>query len=180
MAFVFNPDRFVFEDYWRRDDKQIMVDWLSAVGPDHWHAFVDLYNWDGGIDLLASVTEQPECDRATVQLIFLRSEASYHLLDREKFEAATAKPGTTFQLILAMLRRWRSGFYTRAELGLDEHARKHWPTATGHYQELARTKWEGDHDLLLPNDFLTAAEGRLPNSVSVFDQLPQIYRERYH
>jgi hypothetical protein len=81
MAFRIAPGRQPYTCYKPKANKDAILRWLAAHGPQEWHVAADIWNWDGGHDVLALIMEQPECDRATCQMIFGRSEAHDDLTD---------------------------------------------------------------------------------------------------
>ena len=103
--------------------------------------------------------EQPECDRATCQMIFSRSEADDYLTDQERFRKAKADPKGVFAMIQDMLARWRTGFYTVGKFALPEDDLRGWANGVLRYQLAVIDHWNRDPELMLPQDFIYLGYG---------------------
>jgi hypothetical protein len=160
MAFRITPGRQPYTCYKPKADKDAIIRWLAAHGPQEWHVAADIWNWDGGHDVLALIMEQPECDRATCQMIFGRSEAYDHLTDPDRFRKANADPGGVFSMIRDMLTRWRQGFYTNANFALPEDDLRGWTNSVLHYQLAVIDHHNRSPDLMLPKDFIFLGYGQ--------------------
>lgn len=134
-----------------RDHPQAMIDWLADKDPDVWFEVSKNLNWDSAEGVLEWIVSQPRCDRANAALIFWRADPAYYA----KALAAGETPRDHFYpLVQAVLHRWKTGFYTRAELALDE-------ADSG--AERYRMALAGQRDpLALPVDLLAPLRGRKP------------------
>jgi hypothetical protein len=171
MSFVIAPGRKTYECWHQKENKQLILDWLSANGPDEWHVLADRFNWDSGHDVLGVISEQPECDRATAQLIFMRTDPSYYLSSQDAY-ARGQKPGCAFQLALDIVDRWKRAFYVRAEIGFSDENVMDWARVAFDYQRLLIERWNRDAKLMLPKDFLEPPTG----NVLKRDQYPILNR----
>lgn len=157
--FRLDPHRKRYDCWKGEKARREIVDWLAARGPREWHAAAEIWNWDGGVDILAMILEQPECGRATAQLVFSRAEASYYVSAPDTFAQGKEDPGSVFNMILDMLARWRDGFYTVGNYALPSDDYDNWPNIVIDYQLAVIEKWDRDPALMLPRDFMRLAPG---------------------
>ncbi len=104
------------------DRFDILIAWLKAHGPDDWHRVAEGWNWDDGVDILEWIAEQPECDRATAQLIFLLASGEFHKRFPVSEDSIKESPysDSTFTFLEPIILRWNAGFYTRSGIASDD------------------------------------------------------------
>ena len=104
--------------------EQILVAWLKTRSPDDWHQVAIDWNWDAGLDVLAWIASQPECDRATAQHLILNGGADYFVrfADRDALMAQAPWNVEPFDLLLPTITRWNAGFYQRSEIASSDPA----------------------------------------------------------
>ena len=163
MAFLVAPGRKQYHCHMEPARRDTVIRWLAAGGPREWHIAADIWNWDSGHDILALISEQPECDGSTAQLIYARAEASYYVTDPEAFAKGKSDSGSVFNLVLDMLARWRSGFYTSRKFRLPEDDTNTWANVVLSYQLEVIDRWNRDPELMLPRDFIFLPYGERPN-----------------
>jgi Domain of unknown function (DUF4274) len=159
MGFVVAPGRKTYQCWKPKEHKDAIIRWLDAHGPREWHVAADIWNWDGGHDILALIMEQPQCDRATCQMIFARSEADDYLTSPDRFHKARNDPGSVLNMILDMLTRWRNGFYMIGQFALPEGDLSAWANLVIRYQLAVIDHWNRDPELMLPQDFMSLGYG---------------------
>jgi len=95
-----------------------LVTWLKTHSPADWHQVAIDWNWDAGLDVLAWIASQPECDRATAQHLILNGGADYFVrfADRDAVMAQAPYNVEPFDLLLPTITRWNAGFYHRSEI----------------------------------------------------------------
>lgn len=96
-----------------RDHAQNLIDWLSDQTPDVWYAVSQELNWDSAARVLDWIVSQPNCDKANAAWVFWAADPGYYA---ERLAAGRTPEGEGYHLMQKVLRRWRSGFYQRAEL----------------------------------------------------------------
>lgn len=109
-------------DYLPKNRSQMLMDWLKQATPDQWHKVADGWNWGSGEAPLRWIIEQPDCDKATAQLIFWRGEPSYYwgiASDLAGLQAARASSLDVYTMLTRIVEKWRAGEYSRAELSYD-------------------------------------------------------------
>jgi Domain of unknown function (DUF4274) len=90
---------------------------LFESGPDGWHEAANEWNWDNGVEPLAWIVNQNQCDKATALLIFHLGEPHYYA---EKLaEGKDLADNQVYALLQGIRERWLAGFYHRSELALD-------------------------------------------------------------
>ena len=171
--FKIDPGRKRYDCYKNEADCREIINWLAARGPREWHAAVDIWNWDYGHDVLALIAEQTTCDRATAQLIFSRADAAYYVTDAESFARGKKESGSVFNMVLDMLARWRTGFYTEANYVLPEDDYNYWPNMVIDYQLAVIDKWARDPALMLPRDFMRLRSGGRIDSYRFLATMPE-------
>lgn len=115
------------------EHEQALVDWLSARGSDEWHQVAIDWNWDAGVDVLAWIAAQPDCDRATAQALIVLGGADYYLRFPDRATLVAEQPVNleVFDLLVPIIARWNAGGYTRSEFasddpgGLESQRRRH-------------------------------------------------------
>ena len=136
-----------------RDRPQAMIDWLSDKDPDVWFDVTTSLNWDNSERVLAWIVSQPQCDRANAALVFWGCDPEYYARN-----SADAKPSSDgFRLLDMVLRNWKSGFYTRAQLGWSEDHQQ------ARYRKAIASLPRGVDPLAIPGDLLGPIKGRAPN-----------------
>lgn len=102
-----------------------LLKWLETHGPDDWHQVAIDWNWDAGTEILEWIAAQPQCDRATAQDMAINSDITYHLRypDRAALMADAPYNVEGFDLVLPIIERWNTGFYTRSEIASYEPKR---------------------------------------------------------
>lgn len=110
-------------DYLPKNRSKMLMAWLKEASPDQWHQVASDWNWGSGEDALRWIIEQPKCDKATALLIFWRGEPSYYWTEatnRDGLKAAGALgDGGVYDMLVAIVARWKAGRFTRAELSYD-------------------------------------------------------------
>jgi hypothetical protein len=107
--------------YWGiKDDRfRWLAAWLRSASPDGWHAMADGWNWDNGIEPLAWIARQPDCDKATALTIYWRTEPHYYA--QYDWLPPGGQKATWDELVAAtavqIAARWSDGFYHRSEIG---------------------------------------------------------------
>jgi len=98
--------------------EQTLVAWLKTHSPDDWHQVAIDWNWDAGLDVLAWIAAQPECDRATAQHLILNGGADYFVrfADRDALMKQAPYNVEPFDLLLPVITRWNAGCYHRSEI----------------------------------------------------------------
>lgn len=98
--------------------RQFVFDYLAERGPELWHAVADDWNWDNGLWILEWIIRQPDCERATAQLIFWRAEPEWFLPfgGKEDWESRVNNSRELYELVKVIVDRWNSGSYTRSIL----------------------------------------------------------------
>ncbi|MBN6151955.1 DUF4274 domain-containing protein [Xanthomonas sp. AmX2] len=96
--------------------------WLQAHGPDDWHQVAMDWNWDAGIDILAWIAAQPDCDRATAQHLIIGCGPHYYLRFPNRGAVLVDAPYSIepFDLLFRTAERWNSGFYARSQIATSE------------------------------------------------------------
>lgn len=98
--------------------EQVLVDWLTARGPDEWHQVAIDWNWDAGVDVLAWIAARPDCDRATAQSLIVNGGADFYLRfpDRATLEAEHPYNLEAFDLLVPIIARWNNEGFARSEI----------------------------------------------------------------
>ena len=92
---------------------------LRFLGPEKWHCFARQWNMDDGLEFFDWIVRQPDCERATAQLIFWRCVPFYYLPDEGKEPDATEerrRASDEFKLLKVIADNWTRGFYTESRL----------------------------------------------------------------
>lgn len=92
---------------------------LRFLGPEKWHCFARQWNMDDGLEFFDWIVRQPDCERATAQLIFWRCVPFHYLPDKGKEPDATEereRASDEFKLLKVIADNWTRGFYTRNRL----------------------------------------------------------------
>jgi hypothetical protein len=113
--------------------EQVLLAWLKRHGPDDWHQVSIDWNWDAGVQILAWIAAQSECDRATAQNLIVIGGADYYLRFADRAALLAAEPYNleAFDLIMPIIARWNAGGYDRSEIasyepaGLTSQRRRH-------------------------------------------------------
>jgi hypothetical protein len=140
-----------FDD--ERDHPQAMIDWLADKSPDVWFEVTQNLNWDNAYRVLDWIISQPQCDKANAASIFWGADPLYHLRPEA---AAWESSSEGFLLLDKVLRNWKAGFYTRAELAWSEDWR-------ARYRDAVAARPDKRDPLSIPNDLLAPWKGRAPN-----------------
>ena len=139
------------EDFDNRDHPQAMINWLARQTPDVWHEAAPNLNWDNSERVLEWIISQPQCDRATAALIFWTANPLYYM---RALASGAYRSDDSLRIVTTILRKWKAGFYTRAELA--------WPEDNRTAYNSARLAAGGD-PLAIPPDLLTPLKGRKPS-----------------
>ena len=91
-----------------------MLAWLADKDPDVRHAIAQCLNWDSSVPVLAWITSREDCDAATAASIVWLGEPQYYADARRSGRALV--PSEEWDLLQAVLRRFRAGVYVRSEL----------------------------------------------------------------
>ncbi len=111
-------DRDVAMETELSEAERVLLDWLKRHGPDDWHQVSIDWNWDAGVQILAWIAAQPECDRATAQNLLVIGGADYYLRFADRAALLAAEPYNLepFDLIMPIVARWNTGGYERSEI----------------------------------------------------------------
>ena len=93
--------------------------YLRFLGPEKWHCFARQWNMDDGLEFFDWIVRQPDCERATAQLIFWRCVPFYYLPDKGQEPDATEerqRASDEFKLLKVIADNWTRGFYTKNRL----------------------------------------------------------------
>ncbi len=90
--------------------------WLAANGPDQWHYLAQRWNFDYGIHPLAWIVQQPDCDRATAQQIFLHLTDYLRMWDSATKAGRTPRVNDEVRLLDYVIARWKADDFPRSEL----------------------------------------------------------------
>lgn len=134
-----------------RDRSQAMIDWLKDISPDVWFDVSQSLNWDNSMPVLDWIVSQPQCDKANAALVFWGCDPFYYMRTPGSETDHISAEG--FALLDKVLRNWRSGFYQRAELALEDD----WWARRGDLNSLQ----SGQH--AIPRDLIGPFRGRKPN-----------------
>jgi hypothetical protein len=140
----------------------LFVEWLETRGPDEWHGFVSEWNWDYGSRIVMSVLRQESCDRATAILAFFRNGSDDVFTDKKTYDIYhTPERNERVRFGLEVLGRWRTGFYFRSEIMLNEKDQRY-VRDSRHRFDLNTERFEFP-DLVwkLPTDFIPTETGRI-------------------
>jgi len=98
--------------------EQALVNWLETHSPEDWHQVAIDWNWDAGLDILAWIASQPDCDRATAQHLIVNGGADYFVsfADRDALMAQAPYNLEPFDLLQSTIARWNAGAYRRSEI----------------------------------------------------------------
>ncbi len=96
------------------------ADYRQLTKPLQWHQLMLQWNWDGNLEPLWWIIQQPNCDFGTALLIFWRAGAGYYYQypNREALIADRINPAT-YDLIKQIEENYRNGFYQNQEFGYD-------------------------------------------------------------
>lgn len=90
--------------------------WLAANGPDQWHYLAQRWNFDFGIHPLAWIIQQPDCDRATAQLMFFHVSDWLLLWDSARKAGRPLPDNDEIRLMNYIMARWQADGFVRSEL----------------------------------------------------------------
>jgi hypothetical protein len=104
-----------------QEHERTLVTWLEAHGPDDWHQVAIDWNWDAGLDVLAWIAAQADCDRATAQHLILNGGVDYFVgfATRDALMADAPYNVDPYDLLVPTIERWNAGFYVRSEIATD-------------------------------------------------------------
>ncbi len=108
--------------YLTDDQKSAFHQWLKSASEDDRHGCAYSWNWDHDTGPLRWIFEQPDCERATAQLLFWRTEPTYYARKYPNRAAAEAGPDyelKVYDFIFDILKRWKGGFYRGETIAYD-------------------------------------------------------------
>ncbi len=95
--------------------EEVLIEYLETQSPDEWHRVALSWNWDAVGSVLPWILKQPDCDKATAQMLFHRASPIEMLTE--------ARRGNGYEQEIALCRliaeRWNGGQYRRTELASD-------------------------------------------------------------
>jgi hypothetical protein len=121
LALIFLSLSWRMADYLPKRRSAMLMDWLCTATPDQWHQVAMGWNWGSGEAPLRWIVSQPDCDKATALMVFWRGQPSYYW-NGPPTKAEWKASGRFFSedvydLLTFVVNRWRSGGYTRSEIG---------------------------------------------------------------
>jgi hypothetical protein len=134
------------------DHAQAMIDWLGDKDPDGWFEVSHHLNWDSSERVLDWIVSQPQCDKANAAFIFWGANPLWYL---PRIGTPEHRDYGGFALIEKILKNWKAGFYTRAELAWTEDNRDK-------YQRVLAGIWGKRDPLAIPPALLAPWTGRKP------------------
>jgi hypothetical protein len=141
-----------YDEHDEKDHAQAMIDWLADKDPDVWFEVTSHLNWDSSFRVLDWIVSRPQCDKANAAMIFWGADPLYHL---PRIGTSEHRRSEGFELIQRVLKNWKAGFYTRAQLAWDQD----------HRAAYARTLagiWSKRDPLAIPPELLAPMKGRKP------------------
>ena len=133
------------------DRLQAMIDWLADKDPDVWFEVSHCLDWDSAEGVLDWIVSQPQCDKANAAFIFWGADPLWHL---PRIGTSEHDPDG-FRLIDKILKNWKAGFYTRAEIAWTEDHR-------AKYQQVLAGIWGKRDPMAIPPELLAPWKGRRP------------------
>jgi Domain of unknown function (DUF4274) len=85
------------------------------LGPEKWHCFAAQWNdWNAGVEYLDWIVRQPDCERATAQLIFWKGNPDHYIPEKgseSDDHEARERASDVFRMLKVIAENWTSGFY---------------------------------------------------------------------
>lgn len=141
-----------YEDDDEIDHAQAMIDWLADKDPDVWFEVSHHLNWDSSERVLDWIVSQPQCDKANAALIFWGANPLWYL---PRIGTPEHRDYGGFTLIEKILKNWKAGFYTSAELAWNEDNQ-------AKYERVLAGIWGKRDPLAIPPELLAPWKGRKP------------------
>jgi hypothetical protein len=136
-------DRYRIQILQFEDETNAETEWEEV------HYALSCYNWDDGIEFPRALIYHPDCDRGTALLLFWRfSPDSYTHYQREDPESADSAAREKFTLLVRLMEKYESGFYTEESICFDpaDDFGYNWPSEL---KEKER-KWEIPQVMMRP------------------------------
>lgn len=92
--------------------------YLADASPAAWHVFAARSNYDGNLQALRWLVDQPTLDRGTALLIYWYLGAGWHV---QFTSAEQALSPETFLLLRLIEERYAAGFYNTGNIWFDPH-----------------------------------------------------------
>lgn len=92
--------------------------YLAGASPAAWHVFAARSNYDGNLQALQWLVDQPTLDRGTALLIYWYLGAGWHV---QFTSAEQALSPETFKLLRLIEERFAAGFYIAGNIWFDPH-----------------------------------------------------------
>lgn len=96
----------------------IVQAYLADASPAAWHVFAARSNYDGNLQALRWLVDQPTLDRGTALLIYWYLGAGWHV---QFTSAEQALSPETFLLLRLIEERYAAGFYNTGHIWFDPH-----------------------------------------------------------
>jgi hypothetical protein len=144
-----------FSNFMPRETSDRLFAWLAAHGPDEWHQLAAHWVYDRGLQPMAWIVQQPECDRATAQHVFW--DLSAVVANPKLAETVAAE-----DLVIAeyIMERWRQRGFARSELASSEDYSGRWSQ-----QVLSASP-------AVPSSIAEPIAGRVPHAIEWDCELP--------
>ena len=149
-------------NYLSKKRSQMLFDWLPTVGPDDWHRVASSWNWDYGDDPLRWIIQQEQCDKATALHVFWHGEPGHYYrsgaVDRDSLKDALGYVEyDTYDMLVEIVQRWKTGYYTRSEL---TYPKKPWNHHQLKHHRLQIEQSTAHPALAIPADMVQPLDGR--------------------